>query len=258
VKWAVTTTKIAIKGPATMHDNVYVEKQQHIVDFAFNKDVVAVFPDMIRRSVPGYETIIPMTGLIAATHLGDSGTAYDLGCSLGASTLAVLQQSQEQNIRVVGVDNSAAMIEGAIAQITDTRATFQCADLLSTSVSGAKVIILNFVAQFLAPDERLDLFTRLHEQMHPDGLLIVSEKVRSPDPVIQTIFDDTHLDWKRANGYSELEVSQKRQALENVMKVDTEAMQLQRFAAAGFTTSKQWYRCLNWASFLVYKQLPTS
>ena len=95
-------------------------------------------------------------------------------------------------------------------------------------------------------------------QMHPDGLLIVSEKVRSPDPAIQTIFDDTHLDWKRANGYSELEVSQKRQALENVMKVDTEAMQLQRFAAAGFTTSKQWYRCLNWASFLVYKQLPTS
>lgn len=62
-----------------MHDNVYVDKQQHIVDFAFNKDVVAVFPDMIRRSVPGYETIIPMTGLIAARHLGDEGTAYDLG-----------------------------------------------------------------------------------------------------------------------------------------------------------------------------------
>ena len=81
-----------------MHDNVYVDKQQHIVDFAFNKDVVAVFPDMIRRSVPGYETIIPMTGLIAARHLGGEGTAYDLGCSLGASTLAILQQSQAANI----------------------------------------------------------------------------------------------------------------------------------------------------------------
>ena len=108
-----------------MHDNVYVDKQQHIVDFAFNKDVVAVFPDMIRRSVPGYETIIPMTGLIAARHLGDEGTAYDLGCSLGASTLAILQQSQASNIRVIGVDNSLAMIEEAKKQITDSRA-FRC------------------------------------------------------------------------------------------------------------------------------------
>jgi|TARA_B110000977_G_scaffold199117_1_gene285565 tRNA (cmo5U34)-methyltransferase len=241
-----------------MHDNVYVDKQQHIVDFAFNKDVVAVFPDMIRRSVPGYETIIPMTGLIAARHLGGEGTAYDLGCSLGASTLAILQQSQAANIRVIGVDNSPAMIEEAQNQISDPRATFQCADLLSTRVQDAKVVVLNFVAQFLAPEERLALFTRLREEMHPNGLLIVSEKVRNANVATQSIFDETHLNWKRANGYSEIEVSQKRQALENVMKVDTEEMQRLRFQEAGFTKSKQWFRCLNWASFLVYKRFPTS
>ena len=241
-----------------MHDNVYVDKQQHIVDFAFNKDVVAVFPDMIRRSVPGYETIIPMTGLIAARHLGDEGTAYDLGCSLGASTLAILQQNQAVNVRVVGVDNSSAMIEEAQKQISDPRATFQCADLLNTSIQDAKVVVLNFVAQFIAPEERLALFTRLRKEMHPDGLLIVSEKVRNADEATQSIFDETHLDWKRANGYSEIEVSQKRQALENVMKVDTEEIQHQRFQEAGFAMSKQWFRCLNWASFLVYKRFPSS
>ena len=241
-----------------MHDNVYLDKQQHIVDFAFNKDVVAVFPDMIRRSIPGYETIIPMTGLIAARHLGDEGTAYDLGCSLGASALAILQQSQASNIRVIGVDNSLAMIEEAKKQITDSRASFECADLLSTSIQGAKVVVLNFVAQFLEPQERLTLFTRLREEMHPDGLLIVSEKVRNADDSMQSVFDETHLNWKRANGYSEIEVSQKRQALENVMKVDTEEVQLQRFQDAGFTLSKQWFRCLNWASFLVYKRFSTS
>jgi tRNA (cmo5U34)-methyltransferase len=241
-----------------MHDNVYVDKQQHIVDFAFNKDVVAVFPDMIRRSVPGYETIIPMTGLIAARHLGDEGTAYDLGCSLGASTLAILQQSKAAKIHVVGIDNSSAMIEEARQQITDSRASFECADLLSTPVQDAKVVVLNFVAQFLEPQERLALFTRLQAEMHPDGLLIVSEKVRNMDDTMQSVFDETHLNWKRANGYSDLEVSQKRQALENVMKVDTEEMQLQRFQEAGFNVAKKWFRCLNWASFLVYKRLPTS
>jgi tRNA (cmo5U34)-methyltransferase len=78
------------------------------------------------------------------------------------------------------------------------------------------------------------------------------------DDTMQSVFDETHLNWKRANGYSDLEVSQKRQALENVMKVDTEEMQLQRFQEAGFNVAKQWFRCLNWASFLVYKRLPTS
>jgi len=156
------------------------------------------------------------------------------------------------------VDNSSAMIEEAQKQISDPRATFQCADLLNTSIQEAKVVVLNFVAQFIAPEERLALFTRLRKEMHPDGLLIVSEKVRNADEVTQSIFDETHLDWKRANGYSEIEVSQKRQALENVMKVDTEEIQHQRFQEAGFAMSKQWFRCLNWASFLVYKKLPTS
>jgi tRNA (cmo5U34)-methyltransferase len=239
-----------------MHDDVYEKKQQHIADFAFNQDVVDVFPDMIRRSVPGYETIIPMTGLIAARHLGEEGIAYDLGCSLGASTKAILQQSDAKEIRVVGVDNSSAMINAAQKQSLDARAKFECADLLDIRVVNAKVVILNFVAQFLAPQERLSVLTRFREEMHDNGLLIVSEKVQSEDLSIQRFFDDTHLAWKRANGYSELEVSQKRQALENVMKVDSEIVQLERFEKAGFAATNQWYRCLNWASFLVFKRPP--
>lgn len=234
-----------------MRDKVYSESKSQIVDFAFTEEVTAVFPDMIRRSVPGYETVIPMTGLIAARHLGANAHAYDLGCSLGATTLAILTQNSSPHIHVTGVDTSLPMITGARAAITDKRATFVHQDLRDTDVSGANVVILNLVLQFIDPGERQQIVQTIREQIADHGLLIVSEKVRNSDPGLHDFYDTTHRAWKQANGYSELEVSQKRTALENVMKIDTEEIHEARFRAAGFSRVTQWYRCMNWASFLV-------
>ncbi|MBT7334714.1 MAG: carboxy-S-adenosyl-L-methionine synthase CmoA [Gammaproteobacteria bacterium] len=235
-----------------MRDEVYRHSQPHIVDFAFTEAVAAVFPDMIRRSVPGYETMIPVTGLIAARHLGEHQHAYDLGCSLGATTLAILQHNNTPTIRVTGLDNSAAMIAGARDRITDPRADFVEQDILNSDVTGATVVVLNLVMQFIAPKARLPLLRQLREQMSQEGLLIVSEKVAHTDPWLHDLYEQTHIQWKKANGYSDLEVSQKRTALENVMQIDTEQTHHARFEQAGFTRAIQWYRCMNWASFLVY------
>jgi len=235
-----------------MRDQIYQSNQNQIVDFAFNTEVAAVFPDMIRRSVPGYETMVPVTGLIAARHLGETGCAFDLGCSLGATSLAILQQNSNPGVTVIGVDDSEPMINGARQTVDDPRAQFVLQDLRETDVSGARVIVLNLVLQFIDPTERLALLQRLRQQMDNDGLLIVSEKVRHDDPWLHELYDGHHLAWKQANGYSSLEVSQKRTALENVMHIDTEDDHLARFKTAGFSSTTQWYRCMNWASFLVY------
>jgi tRNA (cmo5U34)-methyltransferase len=232
-------------------DEIFATPQSQIVDFVFDEQVVAVFPNMIRRSVPGYETVIPMTGLMAARHLNDGDTAYDLGCSLGATTLAILQQTTSPNVSVIGVDNAPAMIAQARERLSDPRARFECADLTEFTVTDAKVVVLNFVMQFLPPAARLPLLQRLRSQMRSDGLLIVSEKTHQSDADLQKFYDSTHLAWKRANGYSELEVSQKRQSLEQVMIVDSEDIHNQRFSDAGFGHSQTWFRCMNWASFLV-------
>ena len=232
-----------------MEDRVFAKPQDRIVDFAFNSDVVDVFPDMIRRSVPGYELVIPMSGLMAARHMGVAGTAFDLGCSLGASSLALLAQCDSSKVRVVGVDSSPAMIAQAEQNISDPRMSFRCEDMLTSDISGASVVMLNFVVQFLAPEHRLALLTRIAEQMDPSGLLILSEKVRNADPQLQTFYDTTHMAWKRANGYSELEVSQKRQALENVMQVETFETHAERLTKAGFKHVVQWFHCMNWVSF---------
>ena len=109
-------------------------------------------------------------------------------------------------------------------------------------------MLLNFVLQFLPPEDRAPWLTKAFEQTTDDGMVIVSEKVAG-DP-----FDDeTHLAWKKANGYSDLEISSKRTALENVMKIDSEGDHIARFRAAGFEDVRPWFRCLNWASFVARK-----
>ncbi|HCG68956.1 MAG TPA: carboxy-S-adenosyl-L-methionine synthase CmoA [Gammaproteobacteria bacterium] len=232
-----------------MQDTIFAKSQQHIVDFAFDEAVVDVFPDMIRRSVPGYELVIPMGGLIAARHMNCGATAFDLGCSLGASSLALLSQCNKSDVRIVGVDNSSAMIDQARRTINDPRMSFRCEDLMKTDISGARVVMLNFVVQFLDPEDRDQLLTDIAQQMDPAGLLLLSEKVQDPNSDQQRFFDSTHLAWKRANGYSEMEVSQKRQALENVMRVETPEKHTQRLSKAGFQHILPWFMCMNWVSF---------
>jgi tRNA (cmo5U34)-methyltransferase len=238
----------------TQRDQVFRDPQNQIVDFAFDEAVADVFPDMIRRSVPGYETVIPITGLLAARHLrqtpGAPARGYDLGCSLGATTLALLQQLGETSCEIIAVDNAPSMIERAQNRITDARVRFVCEDVRDLNLQPAGVIVLNYVLQFLPPDDRLALLRRIRQSLVPAGLLILSEKIRFDDPVDDAFYDAAHLDYKRANGYSELEISQKRTALENVMISDTESIHRARFRAAGFSRVRVWYRCLNWASFL--------
>lgn len=239
-----------------MRDQVYSKAQTQIVDFAFSEDVAAVFPDMIRRSVPGYETIIPVTGLIAARMLAPDTVAFDLGCSLGATTQAIAAQTEER-VQIVGIDNSKPMIEGAIKANQDPRISFIHADAMSdTSIAqmrGARVIVMNFMLQFCEPGSRRPYLARILETMAPGGLLILSEKVMTTEPELHEFFDDTHQAWKKANGYSGLEVSQKRTALENVMRVDSEEAHLDRLEGVGFKPVRQWYKCMNWASFLAWK-----
>lgn len=237
----------------TEQDQVYRQPHSHLVDFAFDETVAAVFPDMIRRSVPGYETVIPITGLLAARALRSASSTpargYDLGCSLGATALATVRQMDALPCRVVAIDSSTAMIEKARAHVDDPRVEFVCADIRQQPLEPCHAVTINYVLQFLPPADRLAMLTRIHGALHENGVLLLSEKIRFDDPDTQADFEAAHLEFKRANGYSELEISQKRSALENVMQIDTEEIHLERLRQAGFSRVRKWYQCLNWASF---------
>lgn len=236
-------------------DRIFSEPRRQIVDFAFDEAVAHVFPDMIRRSVPGYELVVPMTGLLAARHIKDRPAAlvYDLGCSLGATSLAVLRALDALGtgtaVSIRAVDSSAAMLSQARTAIADPRIRFMEADARTMNLDACQVVTLNWVLQFLHPGERLGLLQRIGEALTPGGLLLLAEKVHAADPVAEAFNEAAHLDFKRANGYSELEISQKRTALEEVMITDTVDDHLARLREAGFSSTRLWYQCLNWAAF---------
>ena len=234
-------------------DELYRSPLSEVEDFVFNEEVADVFEDMASRSIPGYQTIINLIGVIAASHLKEQGVVNDLGCSLGALSKQILNSiSKEAGVEIIGIDNSQAMIDRARQSIDDPRATFVCQDILDYPITGS-VVVLNFTLQFIPKTIRDGLIARIWREMPKNGLMILSEKTTNDQKELNDFFNLLHLYWKNERGYSELEISQKRQALENVMILESETDHRNRLSKAGFTRVNSWFRCLNWVSFLAYK-----
>ncbi len=239
-------------------DAIYATPLNEIIDFQFDERVADVFPDMIQRSVPGYGMMISTIGILAAKYAQAGSQCYDLGGSLGAVSLAMRQRICQADCEIIAVDNSAAMIERARELLERDNASIVpvkmvCADLQDVSIENASVVVMNLTLQFIPLVERLDLITRIYQGLKPGGILILSEKIAFEQPDRQQLQDELQLDFKRANGYSNLEISQKRTALENVMIPETLACHQQRLQAAGFAFSELWFQCFNFASLVAIK-----
>ncbi|MCL1097959.1 carboxy-S-adenosyl-L-methionine synthase CmoA [Shewanella gelidii] len=238
-------------------DTIYAQASEHIQDFKFDAQVAGVFNDMIRRSVPGYAQIINTLGDIAKQYVQPHTQVYDLGCSLGAATLSIRRQIDDRQCQIVAVDNSQSMIErcqqNIDAYVSETQVNLVCADIRDIEINNASMVVLNFTLQFLSPQDREQLMAKIYRGLNPGGILVLSEKLRFEDEPIQDLLDGLHLNFKRANGYSELEISQKRSALENVMKPDTYPTHEQRLKAQGFRHVSLWFQCFNFASMVAIK-----
>ncbi len=238
-------------------DSIYALPQDKVGGFTFSEAVADVFPDMIRRSVPGYETVIGLLGVIARRYVQAGSRIYDLGCSLGAATLSMASQIRETDVSFVCVDNSAAMTSrcGQILQrhLPGRECQVICDDIQKVALENASVVVLNFTLQFLTPDARLAMLRNIHAGLRPGGVLILSEKLHFDDPVEQAVLTDLHLEFKRANGYSELEISQKRSALENVLIPEIRGQHVERLRLAGFSQVLPWFQGFNFAALLAVK-----
>ncbi len=228
------------------------------IDFVFDEKVADVFDDMINRSVPGYGTIISMIGLLAQQYCRKGSNVYDLGCSLGAATMAIKSQVPHSDYQLVAVDSSPAMIEKLETRIRGTAekgatVDIQCADLLEIEIKHASVVVLNFTLQFIPLEKRNSLIDKVYQGMNSGGILILSEKIKFPDENLDKLFMETYHTFKENMGYSRLEISQKRAALENVLVPETIDTHKERALKAGFKAIDVWFQCFNFASLVAFK-----
>lgn len=235
-----------------MNDKVFTKpiKKQ----FEFDEEVAAVFDDMLERSVPFYKESQKITEFFALKNLSEGGTLYDLGCST-ASLLLNIHRSKELDARLVGIDNSEAMLMQARRKIEAYGANIEVenADILNYDYGEADVFVSNYTLQFIRPLVREELVKKIASSLKKEGVFIFSEKVISHHSKLNKDLIECYYDFKKTQGYSEYEIMQKREALENVLVPYSEEENIQMSKNAGFSHCEVLLRWANFATFIAIK-----
>jgi tRNA (cmo5U34)-methyltransferase len=238
-------------------DKLFSKPLGKVPKFVFDRSVVDVFPDMIQRSVPGYQTIINHTGELADRFVKENSHCYDLGCSLGASTLAIRERIENRNATIYAVDNSQAMLDKLAIilakQPASTTTELIQSDICDMQITNASLVILNFTLQFVPLDRRAELISKIYKGLNPNGCLIISEKLHFEPKSLNQLLTELHHQFKRDQGYSDLEISQKRDAIDKVLVPETLASHIQRLKDCGFKSASPWFQCYNFGSLIAIK-----
>jgi len=238
-------------------DKLFSKKLSEINNFNFDEKVAEVFPDMIKRSVPGYESIIHHLGTFARLFVTDNSNVYDLGSSLGAASMSIRRNITSKGVKIFAVDNSEAMVERSQkifnAYASDVDIEVLLDSIENIDIKNASMVVLNFTLQFVEKSQRCLLLEKIAKGLNSGGLLVLSEKIHFNNPVTQKLIDDMHFDFKRENGYSELEISQKREALQDILIPETFDEHRNRLISSGFRSADIWYQQYNFASMVAIK-----
>jgi tRNA (cmo5U34)-methyltransferase len=244
------------KEKSIKRDQIFNSPQENIDPFRFNKEVAQVFDDMVSRSIPFYEEIHRLIVDLTTRFYTGKGVVVDLGCSTG-TTIDLLEKhfiSLGKTISFIGVDTSEPMLLEAKKKCSEVRQVkFLNEDMTEVDFSTAEIVILNYTLQFLKVDKRIQLLKKIYDALPSGGCLILSEKIKSPSPSMESCITDLYYDFKRRNGYSDLEIAQKREALEDVLVPLSPKEQLTMLCDSGFEDSEMLFRWYNFASYLGVK-----
>ncbi len=237
-------------------DNLYLQGTV-AEDFTFNDRVADVFDDMVNRSVPFYETVIEAIAGLLASRLPTDSILYDLGCATGSTLLQLSRYLDRQDINYVGIDNAIPMLEKAQRKSElfskDRIITFRNDDITTCDLPDAGAIICNYTLQFLRPMTRQSFIDRIYTALPEGGSLIISEKTISPNPQLNRDFIAIYHQFKKTQGYSELEIAAKREALENVLIPFSTQENIQILEKAGFKEVDVFFKWFNFCSFIAIK-----
>src|SRR6478672_2036795 len=238
-------------------DEVFKENIAKASDFKFSSKVANVFDDMVTRSVPFYIEMQRMIGELAADHCQENSNVYDLGCSTG-TTMLVMNETVPEHIRFVGVDDSEAMLEKCRAKLQQAGFSrpfdLQVGDLNGeVDIQDASVVVLCLTLQFVRPIYRERLVKKIHSALRPGGALIIIEKILAEDSLWNRDFIKYYYNMKRRNHYSEMEIAQKREALENVLIPYKLSENFKILREAGFPLIENFFKWYNFSGFIAVK-----
>jgi tRNA (cmo5U34)-methyltransferase len=241
-----------------MRDEIFRRPGSGKTPFEFNEQVAEVFDDMVSRSVPFYREVLRMTAEIAHDFYQPGTQIYDLGCSTGALVHALGAEFGNETFAYTGIDNSEPMIARAKLHCLrvgsgTTKIDFQVADIAVANFETASVFVSNYTFQFLKPLARQALLRRIYTALNNDGCLLLSEKCLEDSADVSRLYAEHYHAMKARNGYSELEIAEKREALENVLIPFRVSENIEMLREAGFNPVSIFFKCYGFTSFLALK-----
>jgi tRNA (cmo5U34)-methyltransferase len=246
--------------PSRKIDRLYAKQLKNVPDFKFDRNVAAAFDDMIIRSVPLYDELQRMMVDLAARFVQKRSNVYDLGCATGTTLCLMSKAIADPTVRFYGLDSSLEMLERAkrkVARLRDTRITLARQDLNSPlTLEQPSVIVMALTLQFINRRQRQTLITSLHDSLRPNGCLILCEKVVGADATLNRLMSNLYVDFKRRNRYSELEIAQKREALETVLVPYRLDENIRLLHEGGFATVEIFFKWYTFAGLIAVKARP--
>ena len=240
----------------SQRDDIFTRPRPPGRPFQFDEEVAEVFDDMLSRSIPFYQEVQDVIIDLVARHLPPYGRLYDLGCSTGNTLLAVtsLLNTLSREAQLIGVDQSLPLVRRCRRKLSGQhRCHIIHRNILDLLPNRSHFTILNYTLQFLPLKDRPLLLRRIYEGLEPGGVIFISEKIHSDDAIIRDMMTELYRDFKKRNGYSELEINRKQEALENVLIPVTAEQHLIGLREAGFTHVSEIFRWYNFASFVGVK-----
>ena len=241
----------------TKPDAIYARPKSSIAPFDFNSAVVEVFDDMLTRSVPLYHESIRRQVELSAHYYQPGTYLYDLGCSNGNFGLEFIRAMGTLPFKMRAIDNSTPMLDQyrhRLKNVNNKNTEICLASIEDYPLDNASVVVINLTLQFSSSAQRLQLLQRIYDALVPGGILLLSEKIIHQDDHLNQLQQKWYYKFKKENGYSQLEISQKREALENVLIPDSIELHLQRLNQVGFHQIDVWLKWFNFVSILCVKQ----
>lgn len=239
-------------------DQVFKDEIKKVSDFKFSSKVAGVFDDMVSWSVPFYGEIQRMVAELAADFIQEGSDVYDLGCSTG-TTMIGMNEFVPDNIRFIGVDDSQDMLNKCDSKLKEAgfkrSYELRIADLNEgVEINNASVVVLCLTLQFVRPISRQKLLNTIFNGLQPGGVLILVEKILTEESGFNRDFIKYYYNYKRRNHYSELEISQKREALENVLIPYKLSENYRMLQEAGFAHCETFFKWYNFSGLIAVKK----
>jgi tRNA (cmo5U34)-methyltransferase len=226
-------------------------------DFNFGEETARVFDDMVSRSVPFYGEIQRMVCEIASSFAVSNTNIYDIGCATG-TTLKSLDTIIDPGVHLIGIDNSDDMLAKAEEKLKrsdknrDIR--FINADLnYPVQFNNSSAVIMLLTLQFVRPLKRKRLVKDIHKGLRDDGCLILVEKVTGTSTLLNRLFIEYYYNYKRRMGYSDMEIAQKRESLENILIPYHHEENRNLMLEAGFRYVDEFFRWYNFSGLVAVK-----